>query len=523
MTKASGESRTMARTMPTSSPRLATLLSVAMSALAVACEDAPSRATPDADMALDAGDDLAPRDVFVAQQDVTTSADILTTPDLPRDITTSRDAGPAPCDEVERFTPVFRDTIARWSTQDALGGWPEAPVVFVGSSSIRRWEGLARAYTDYNPLQRGVGGAQLGEVALYARELVTRHDPRAVVVYAGTNDLSAGVSANVVVERFRCLRHRVAQDLGWDRPVFFIGVVPTPARWSQWPEARAVNTAIAALVASDPGLVYVDVATPFLATGSPPAASLFVSDGLHLTESGYALWNRAIRAALEAVISPRPPQSAPSAALAAGTRVLVDLGPNNAADGEDSPSPDHMGQHWNNWHALAGGGEVPPGEQRINLVTSTGARTGIDLVVAGGFLANGRRNGGLLWPDAARLGSLAVGSATGDYFYIQDADAPGALFLRGLDPSRAYTFRLFAARDATEVRITRYTLAGASMTSVTLQTSGAGAGRNGATTNDDDVAVVRGVRPDAWGHVFLDVAIERGTYAYVSAFELSVE
>lgn len=510
--------------MPPSSPRPALRGSlITVSVLAVACESAPINAPPDANETFDAGDDLAPSDVFVAPSDVSTAADVSSTPDVTRDAPASYDAGPAPCAEVERFTPVFRSAIERWSSQDALGGWPEAPVVFVGSSSIRRWEGLARAYTDYNPLQRGVGGAQLGEIALYARELVTRHDPRAVVVYAGTNDLSAGVSASVVVERFRCLRHRVAQALGRDRPVLFLGVVPTPARWSQWPTARAVNTAVAELAASDPGLVYVDVATPFLATGSPPAASLFVSDGLHLSESGYALWNRAIRPALEAVIPPRPPKSAPSPALAAGTRVLVDLGPNSAADGEDPPSPDHMGQHWNNWHSLTGGGEVLPGEQRVDLVTSTGARTHIDLVVAGGFLANGRRNGGLLWPEAARLGSLAVGSATGDYFYIQDADAPGALFLRGLDPSRTYTFRLFAARDATEVRITRYTLAGANMASVTLQTSGAGAGRNGATTNDDDVAVVRGVRPDAWGHVSLDVAVERGTYAYLAAFELAVE
>ena len=41
------------------------------------------------------------------------------------------------------------------------------------------------------------------------------------------------------------------------------------------------------------------------------------------------------RPALEAVIPPRPPKSASSPALAAGTRVLVDLGPNSAADGED--------------------------------------------------------------------------------------------------------------------------------------------------------------------------------------------
>jgi hypothetical protein len=182
-----------------------------------------------------------------------------------------------------------------------------------------------------------------------------------------------------------------------------------------------------------------------------------------------------------------------------------------------------MGQRWNNWHALAAPGGALAGERLASLVTTTGAPTGVDLVIAGGFLANGRRSGGLLWPEAARLGSLAVGSATGDFFYTQDADAPGALSLRGLDPSRTYTLRLFAARDASEVRVTRYTVRGAATATVTLQTSGPGAGRGGATTNDDDVAEVRGARPDAWGTLFVDVAIERGAFAYLSAFELIAE
>jgi hypothetical protein len=114
-------------------------------------------------------------------------------------------------------------------------------------------------------------------------------------------------------------------------------------------------------------------------------------------------------------------------------------------------------------------------------------------------------------------------AATGDFFYVGDADAPGALFLRGLDPSKTYTMRLFAARDDVENRVTRYTITGASSNTMTLQTSGAGAGAAGATTNDDTIVQFTGVKPDAWGHVFVDVAIETGSYAYLSLIELIVE
>ncbi len=507
-------------------------LATSLAALALACAGAPPDASrPDASPA----DDLAAPADAQATPDATPPGDgappdVAPPDDAPDDALPDASAldgavwgAGASCAEVDRFGPLFGAQVARWVAQDELAPWGPGAVVFLGSSSVRRWEGLARDYADYAPLQRGVGGAQLGELAGFTRELVVRHAPRAVVVYAGTNDLALGVPPAVVLERLRCLRRRLGEGLGPATPVLFVSVVPAPSRWAAWPTARAFNASVAALAVGDPGLVYVDVATPFLATGSPPDASLFVADGLHLTERGYALWSGPIRAALEDAVRPLPPSSSAASGLPPGARVLVDLGPSNPEDGEVTPSPDHLGQRWNNWHALAAPGEAVAGERLANLVTAAGAPTGVSLVIAGGFLANGRRSGGLLWPDAARLGSLAVGSATGDFFYTQNEDAPGALSLRGLDPSRAYTLRLFAARDATEVRVTRYAVRGAATATATLQTSGPGAGRGGATTNDDDVAVVRGARPDAWGTLFVDVAIERGAFAYLSAFELIAE
>lgn len=433
------------------------------------------------------------------------------------------DAGPSPCGEVEQFLPIFPDVIARWSAQDTLGGWPDNPVVFVGSSSIRRWENLAHAYTDFSPLQRGFGGTQLGEVALYAHELVGRHNPRAIVLFAGTNDVDAGVAPSVVVDRFRCFRYRIGQELGWNRPIVFIGITPNPARWNQWPNANAVNEAIAAIASSDPAVYYADVATPFLATGSPPKTSLYVADQLHLNAAGYELWNSAIRPVVEAATSPTNPAGASNPMLPSGTRLLIDLGPSNPADGEATPSPDYLGQHWNNWHAVNGGIGILPGEQLVNLIATDGSPTGIDLVIAGGFIGYGRSNGGLLWPEGAKLGNLAVGSATGDFFFTDGPDSPGALYLRELDPSKMYTFRLFAARQDTEVRVTRYTVTGASSASALLQTTGAGAGAANATTNDDTIVEFKGVKPDAWGHVFVDVAIETGQFAYLSLIEVVVE
>jgi len=423
------------------------------------------------------------------------------------------------CAESDAFGSVYDDVIATWTTQDDEAPWPANPLVFVGSSSVRRWEGFALAYQDHTPLQRGFGGAQLGEVAQRSEDLVTRHDPKAVILFAGTNDVHVGVEPEVVVERFRCFRQRVGAALGRDRPVLFVGITPTPARWDGWEQAAEVNAAVAAIAETDPGVIYVDVPAAFLATGEPPSDHLFVEDDLHLSVAGYTLWDSVLRPAVETAVEPTPQGG--GAPLDSGTRILVDLGPSNADDGELTTSPDWLGQHWNNWHRLDSDTAVLPGEHLDGLVDTSGSPTDIDIVISGGFGANGRSNGGLIWPNPELLDNLAVDAATGDFFYTDGADAPGGLFLRGLDPASSYTLRLFGAQEDLERRVTTYTVLGESIASIDLQTSGSGAGHDGGPINDHVVAELNDLQPDAWGQLHLDVSVREGSYAYLSILEIS--
>lgn len=425
------------------------------------------------------------------------------------------------CEEVRGFRPVFDADITRWTTLDDASPPAGGGLVFVGSSSVRRWEAFARTFSDYRPIQRGFGGAQLGEVALRADDLVLRHDPAIVMVFAGTNDVAFGVPTDVVVERFRCLRQRIGEGLGWGRRVVWVAITPTPLRWAGWTDASAVNAAIAELAVDDPGLSVVDPSDAFLATGSPPSDDLFVADRLHLNDAGYAIWAEALREAVEAVQAP-PPRPTPEA-WPSGTRWLVDLGPTDTVDGEATPSPDYLGQHWTVWPDVPGGGRLLAGERVGALVTSDGTPSGLAVEISGGVLANGWRNGGLRWPEPDAYGDLAVGSATGDFVYTGDPDAPGAVRVVGLDPAATYALRLVAARDDAEVRVTRFTVRGAAEHTVEVQTSGPGAGAGGATTNDDEVVRVSGVRPDAGGAIDIDLSVGTGSWAYLSAFELRVE
>lgn len=427
-----------------------------------------------------------------------------------------------PCAGISADASGYSTTIARWQAQEALSPPPAGQIVAVGSSSMRRWEGAARDLSPWGVVQRGFGGARLWEVAAWADALINAHRPAAVLLFAGTNDIADGASADQVVTALRCVADRV-----WAAaqvPIWYVGITPTPARWAQWPTAAEANRQIADLADQHPGLTYIDLPAAFLATqpapDQPPDAALFVEDGLHLSAAGYAIWSREVLAALSGL--PTRSYAANPLHPGPGALIRVDLGPTDGIDGE-ATGTDATGHAWNSWADTAGGMQILPGEA-IALRTTGGADSGMRLLISGGFLANGYRNGGLRDPDPALLQTMAVPTATGDFFYVDGPDNPGGLALTGLDPARRYTLRLFASREwGGEVRQSRYTVHGAASASLDLTTSGPGTGSDGGDANDHRFAVFTGLQPDAWGQLHLDMEIAQGEFAYLSLMELEVD
>ena len=176
---------------------------------------------------------------------------------------------------------------------------PERPIVFVGSSSIRLWETLQKDMAPLPVLNRGFGGAQLSHVVHFVDRTVIQYHPRAVVLYAGDNDLDerTGKSAEDVARDFRTFVSLVQAGVP-DVRIYYLSIKPSRLRWSDWPRQQKANAEISALCAGDPRLGYIDVATPMLAAGKPPR-DLFRFDGLHLSAKGYALWTGVIRPRLQ--------------------------------------------------------------------------------------------------------------------------------------------------------------------------------------------------------------------------------
>lgn len=179
-------------------------------------------------------------------------------------------------------------------TLDLYG--PGEGVVFIGSSSIRLWDTLADDMAPLPVIQHGFGGSKLNDVVYYAGRLVTVYRPRAVVVFAGTNDIvpTASKTPQVLLASYQefIRKIRVNQPA---LPVFYIGITPSPRRWAVWPIAQSTNALIEAWSETDLNLYFIDTSGALKGNDGEPDPENYIIDGLHLSKRGYQIWREIIR------------------------------------------------------------------------------------------------------------------------------------------------------------------------------------------------------------------------------------
>ena len=191
-------------------------------------------------------------------------------------------------------TAMWDAPMAAFAAADAKHAPPPGGVLFVGSSSIRLWDGLESDFAALPVvINRGFGGSRLSDCVHYLDRLVVRYRPRLVLVYAGDNDLAEGRSAADVLHQFESFVQGVRTALPATR-IAFISIKPSPARAALLPEIRRANALVEQFAATQPGVAYVDVFSPMLAADGHPRSELFRPDALHLNATGYALWKSVI-------------------------------------------------------------------------------------------------------------------------------------------------------------------------------------------------------------------------------------
>ena len=171
------------------------------------------------------------------------------------------------------------------------------PILFAGSSSIRLWD-VTKAFPKSNVVNVGFGGSEVRDTTHFVERIVLKWKPKAIVLYAGDNDIANGRTPRQVSDDFKELVKTIHAKLP-QTTIHFIAVKPSPSRMKLFDKQTEANKLVKSYCQSDPKLNYIDIVPTMLMPDGQPNPELFQKDNLHLNEKGYALWTTAIGKAIE--------------------------------------------------------------------------------------------------------------------------------------------------------------------------------------------------------------------------------
>ncbi|WPJ96132.1 GDSL-type esterase/lipase family protein [Coraliomargarita algicola] len=174
----------------------------------------------------------------------------------------------------------------------------ERPIVLcIGSSSFRRWA-AQEALPEFRVINFGFGGSRFSDVNALWSYLIPPVKPDYILIYEGDNDVVVGKSVFQVYEDFLETMGRLQAEFP-DSKIIIVPVKPSPNRVKFWPKAQSLNAAMKVYATSRENITMVEGAhVGLLDEAGIPHPQLYLDDGIHFTEEGYAVWNVNIRASL---------------------------------------------------------------------------------------------------------------------------------------------------------------------------------------------------------------------------------
>jgi lysophospholipase L1-like esterase len=184
--------------------------------------------------------------------------------------------------------------IKSFEKQDSLSMPATEQVLLAGSSTFRLWLTSKKDLADYPTINRGFGGSQMSDLNLYFERIVTKYDPKVILVYEGDNDLAAGESPMSVFEDFKIFAEKIKSQLP-NAIVGYCSIRPSLARINLRDKQLEANKMIKDYCKKLKGFYYVDIQKDFYLKNGDLMPDIFVSDKLHMNKKGYDIWTKATR------------------------------------------------------------------------------------------------------------------------------------------------------------------------------------------------------------------------------------
>ncbi len=192
-------------------------------------------------------------------------------------------------------TPFYSE-IQQFKKQDSIYFPPKHAILFLGSSSFRKWEDVQKYFPGYQIINRGFGGSTIPDAVYYADEIVFPYEPKQIVIYEGDNDLASSdnITADSVLNRFEKLFSLIRKHLP-NTSIAFVSIKPSPSRENLMREMQEANSLIKEFLKNKKNTAFIDVYHKMLNKDGTPDKSLFIEDELHMNARGYAIWQKIIQ------------------------------------------------------------------------------------------------------------------------------------------------------------------------------------------------------------------------------------
>jgi lysophospholipase L1-like esterase len=153
-------------------------------------------------------------------------------------------------------------------------------IVFTGSSIFRYWTHLTDQMAPLPVLNRAIAGTVTQDMLARIGQLVLPYEPRIVVYYCGSNDVSVGEDAGPIIERTK----RFIQILHEKSPntfFYYTSIQKAPEKRARWDVVEAVNREMERYSREAPNVGYIDLNAVLFDSRNNVREELFLPDGLH--------------------------------------------------------------------------------------------------------------------------------------------------------------------------------------------------------------------------------------------------